>query len=66
MDEVFGPEYAKSLAQDLVMGALGERTANEALAAGVDPREVWEALCTAMDVPESARWAHRQPKPKRR
>jgi hypothetical protein len=66
MGGVFGPVYAKSLASDLVMGALGGHTAVEALDAGVPPRDVWEALCTAMDVPEAQRWAHRLPQRKNR
>lgn len=58
MDHVFGKDYAKSLASDLVMGRLGGRTAAEALAGAVDPREVWAALCDAMDVPEPRRHAY--------
>jgi hypothetical protein len=59
MDEVFGSDYAKSLASDLVVGALGGRTAMEALDGGAAPRDVWEELCEAMDVPEHRRYAHR-------
>jgi hypothetical protein len=66
MGLVFGPVYAKSLARDLVMGSLGGLTAEAALAAGVAPGEVWVALCDAMEVPESRRWAHREPKPRAR
>lgn len=51
----FGEAYGRSLMNDLVLGALGDRTAREALVAGVAPREVWLALCEAMDVP-----AHRR------
>jgi hypothetical protein len=65
MDHAFGPAYAKSLASDLVIGALGSRSAAEALDAGVDPRQVWDALCDAMEVDESVRWHYRAPrKPK--
>jgi hypothetical protein len=66
MDRVFGPVYAKSLASDLVMGGLGGRTAADALTAGMPPRDVWEAICGAMDVPESKRWAHLDVRRKRR
>ncbi len=55
MDDEFGPSYATSVASDQVLGALGGRTANEALAAGTDPAEVWDALCEAMDVPPARR-----------
>jgi hypothetical protein len=68
MDHAFGPAYAKSLASDLVIGTLGSRSAAEALAAGTDPRRVWDALCDAMEVDESVRWRYRdarKPKPRR-
>ena len=54
MDDEFGPGYAASLAHDQALDALGGRTAEEALGAGVPPREVWLALCDALDVPPSA------------
>ena len=54
-DDEFGASYAASLAQSLHMAALGGRTAAEALDAGLPPREVWLALCDAMDVPENRR-----------
>ncbi len=38
--------------------ALGERTAEQALAAGVDPRDVWLALCADLQVPRE-RWLGR-------
>lgn len=51
----FGAAYGASIVRDLVIGELGERTAADALAAGVDAREVWLALCVAMQVPASRR-----------
>jgi Protein of unknown function (DUF3046) len=56
MDEEFGVGYARSVARDQVVAALGGRTAAEALAAHVPPRQVWLALCDAMDVPPAYRW----------
>lgn len=56
MDDEFGPAYARTLARDLVMSSLGERTVVEALAAKEDTRTVWLAICDAMDVPEQRRW----------
>jgi hypothetical protein len=50
----FGPGGA-SLVADLVLNAVGNRTAREALAAGVAPREVWFALCAETDVPVDRR-----------
>ncbi len=55
MDDVFGAAYAGSLARDHVLGALGQRSAVQALADGVPPRQVWEALCDDMDVPAERR-----------
>lgn len=55
-DEVFGPEYSRSLAADLVIGDLGGRTALQALDDGIPPRQVWDALCDAQDVPAGRRW----------
>jgi hypothetical protein len=44
-----------ALTADLVLGELGGRTADEALAAGVDAADVWVALCRATDVPPGRR-----------
>ncbi|MDR2114592.1 MAG: DUF3046 domain-containing protein [Bifidobacteriaceae bacterium] len=66
MEQAFGPVYAKSLASDLVLSTLGSRSAVEALDAGLPPRQVWEALCDAMELPEALRWRHRDPKPRAR
>jgi hypothetical protein len=55
MEGEFGSSYARSLAGRHVLGALGGQTAMEALAAGVEPRRVWVALCDDMDVPASRR-----------
>jgi len=66
MAEEFGAAYADSLARSHVMAALGGRTAQEALDAGVAPREVWLALCADMDVPEERRHGRDLPPPKKR
>lgn len=55
MREEFGAAYAATLAREHVVSALGERTAEQALAAGVDAREVWLALCADLEVPRE-RW----------
>lgn len=47
----FGTGYADSVARDQVLTSLDGRTADEALAAGVPPVRVWQALCEAMDIP---------------
>ena len=51
MNRRFGEVYAASLAQDAVLAALGGRTVTEALEAGVDPKDVWAAVCEYADVP---------------
>ncbi|PIE27928.1 MAG: histidine kinase [Micrococcales bacterium] len=51
----FGVTYAASVARSQSMSVLDGRTAEEALEAGVPPRQVWEALCDAMDVPVQRR-----------
>ncbi|HWI33499.1 MAG TPA: DUF3046 domain-containing protein [Lapillicoccus sp.] len=55
MEDEFGATYAASLAHDLALDALGGWTAQEALDAGLPPRQVWLALCDAQDVPEQRR-----------
>lgn len=47
----FGPVRSASLLVDYVLTDLDGRTAEQAIEDGVDPREVWRALCRAFDVP---------------
>jgi hypothetical protein len=47
----FGAAYGASVLADHVLGTLGGRTAAEAIEEGVDPRDVWRALCLDFDVP---------------
>ena len=61
----FGEAYGRSLVRDLVLTPLGERTAEQALAAGVAPREIWLALCAAMDVPRERWHGAGRPEPRR-
>ena len=55
MQDEFGAAYSNILLADQVLTELGDKTGAEALAAGVDPREVWLALCKNNGVPKS-RW----------
>ncbi len=55
MTAQFGPAYADSFARDFVVAELGGRTVHEALAQGVAAKEVWRAVCTAMNLPASVR-----------
>jgi hypothetical protein len=38
-----------------VFAELGDRTVEQALEAGVDPRKVWLAVCDVYDIPASRR-----------
>lgn len=49
--ERFGSVRGASLLVDHVLTSLGGRTAEQAIEAGVDPRDVWWALCADFDVP---------------
>lgn len=55
MERQFGEGYARSIAGDHVLAALGGRTVNDALEAGVEAKEVWRAVCVAFDVPAKER-----------
>ncbi|ATG55344.1 hypothetical protein CFK41_11640 [Brachybacterium ginsengisoli] len=55
-DHVFGPALARTYTSDLVLEEIGGISAEQALERGVAVRSVWNALCDAMDVPDSARW----------
>ncbi|MCS5509902.1 DUF3046 domain-containing protein [Curtobacterium flaccumfaciens pv. flaccumfaciens] len=51
VDQVFGEAYGSVVTRDVVLEGLGGRSAVDALAAGVDARRVWDALCDSQDVP---------------
>jgi hypothetical protein len=51
MDERFGAAYARSVAADHRLPLLGS-TIDEALAAGVEAKEVWRAVCAEFEVPQ--------------
>ncbi|RWR16121.1 DUF3046 domain-containing protein [Microbacterium enclense] len=55
-----------SLMTDLVLSSVGGRTSADALAAGVDPRDVWLALCEETDVPAERRYGVGRLDPRRR
>ncbi len=55
MDDEFGAGYSRTLASSLVLAEVGGVTADEALAKGVAPREVWLAICNMQDVPPERR-----------
>lgn len=52
VDAEFGRAAGRALVRELVLAEF-DLTAAEALAAGKKPRDVWVALCAAMDVPQA-------------
>lgn len=65
IDGEFGEAYGRTLVRDVVLGALGDRTAEEALAQGIAPKDVWLALCAVMDVPRERWHGAGRPEPRR-
>lgn len=51
VDGQFGSIRGRSLLVDHVLSELGGRTASQAIEDGVEPRDVWRALCADFDVP---------------
>jgi hypothetical protein len=47
----FGAAYGASVLVDHVLTGLEGRTAAEAIEDGIEPRDVWRALCVDFDVP---------------
>jgi hypothetical protein len=54
MEERFGTTYARSVAADYRLPALGA-TIDEAIAAGVETKDIWRAVCDEFDVPAHLR-----------
>ncbi len=63
MQNEFGVEYAAVLLSDLALTELGDFTGEEALRQGIDPKDIWLAICRAQDIPEE-RWLGLNKKPK--
>lgn len=55
MENEFGVVRAAAVSRDHVFSELGGRTVEEALEAGIEPREVWKVVCEAYDVPPARR-----------
>lgn len=55
MANEFGDAYSRMLARDLVLTEVRGLTAEQAIAAGLEPRRVWLAVCQASDVPSERR-----------
>lgn len=52
MQEVLGPSYARSWARDFVLPDLG-LTVDQSIAAGVDTKDIWRAVCASIEVPST-------------
>ena len=57
---------AGAVVADLVLPGLDGRTAAEAMAAGVPPKEIWLALCDEAEVPAHRRYGAGRLEPRRR
>jgi hypothetical protein len=55
MEHALGTAYYRAWAHQFVMAELDSRTAEEALEAGVPPKQVWAAVWRALDLPPSQR-----------
>jgi hypothetical protein len=51
MEQALGPAYARSWAEQHVLGELGERTVVESLDAGEPPKAVWRAVWAELGLP---------------
>jgi hypothetical protein len=47
----FGATYGASVLADHVLTGFDGRTAAQAIEEGIEPRDVWRALCADFDVP---------------
>ena len=65
VSEEFGDQYGRVLVHDVVLDPVGGLTAEQAIAAGVQPRQIWLALCDVQDVPPARRVGVGQREPKK-
>jgi hypothetical protein len=47
LEQVFGANYARSIAADQSFAALGDRTIDQAIADGIDTTTIWRAVAAA-------------------
>ena len=55
MDYHLGDTYARSWASSQVIGGLGGKTVDEALAEGESPKVVWRAVHATLELPPKER-----------
>lgn len=56
VEQEFGDAYGRSLVRRHAIHALDDRTAEEAVAAGLPVRRVWDALCDDLEIPVERRF----------
>ena len=60
MADEFGSEYAAVLLRDLVLTELGDLTGQGALEAGLEPKEIWQAICKAQRPKRALAWTEQK------
>ncbi|RJQ78657.1 DUF3046 domain-containing protein [Pseudonocardiaceae bacterium YIM PH 21723] len=55
MAEEFGAGRAEMIARDHVFADLGGRTVEQALDAGLEPKQIWRVVCDQFEVPADRR-----------
>lgn len=55
LEAALGVAYARPWSRQFVMAELGGRTAEDALAAGIPPKQVWAAVWSALELPSTDR-----------
>lgn len=55
MEHALGAGYYRAWAGSVVMADLGGRTAEQALDAGIPPKQVWRSVVDALGLPASER-----------
>ena len=55
MDQVLGRDYSRAWAELTVVRELDGRTTQEALDAGMSPKQVWAAVRRQLELPDSER-----------
>lgn len=60
VEDEFGPDFSKVVLADTRLIALSDETPNELIGKGVEPQEIWQAICEQQGVPKE-RW-HGKPK----
>ncbi|MFM1993734.1 MAG: hypothetical protein RL537_423 [Actinomycetota bacterium] len=63
VQDEFGPDFAAVVLSDTRLDLLSDKTPQELLAAGEDPRIVWEAICRQLAIPEE-RWQGKNKSPR--